>query len=85
MVMIRSSLLIKLESVFKRVVFSRTRTAGDNYVQAGLDATLQQHHHFGRKGLEIQQVFEFQRIRAEAANGNGGPIEGQRRNDRVDT
>src|SRR5205823_10452282 len=33
--------------------------------------------------LEVQQVFELQRIAAESANGNRRPVQRQRRNDRV--
>ncbi len=50
--------------------FTGAGTAGDDDVQSGLDGAFQQHHHFRREGLVVQQVFQLQRIGAEAANGN---------------
>ncbi len=37
----------------------------------------------GVKALVVQQVFELERVGAEAANRDAGAVEGQRRNDRV--
>ncbi len=45
-------------------------TAGDDDVEPGLDGAFEQHHHLGREGLVVQQVFELERIGAEAANRN---------------
>ena len=64
--------------------FAGAGAAGDDDVQPGLDRPFQQHHHLGREGLEVEQVFELQRIGAEAANRNARPVQGQRRNDGVD-
>ena len=50
--------------------------AGDDDVQPGLDRPFQQHHHFGREGLVVQQVFQLQRIGAEAANGDRRAVRG---------
>ena len=50
--------------------FTGTGTAGDDDVQPGLDGAFQQHRHLGREGLVVQQVFQLQRIGAEAANGH---------------
>ena len=47
----------------------------------GLDGAFQQHHHFGGEGLEVQQVFQLERIRAETPNRYGGAGQSQRRND----
>ena len=57
--------------------------AGDDDVQPGLDRPFQQHHHFGREGLVVEQVFQLERIGAEAANRNRRAVQRQRRNDRV--
>ena len=50
--------------------FTGTGTAGDDHVQPALMHAFQQHHHFGREGFVVQQVFELERIGAEAANRN---------------
>ncbi len=65
--------------------FTGAGAAGDDHVEAGLDAAFEQHHHLRREGLEVEQVFELERVGAEAANRNRGAVERQRRNDRVHT
>ena len=84
-VTMRSVLGMKLDSVFKQRRLAGAGAAGDDDVQPGLDRPFQQHHHFGREGLVVQQVFQLQRIGAEAANGNARPVQRQRRNDGVET
>ena len=63
--------------------FTGAGAAGDDDVQVGLHGAFEQHHHFGREALVVQQVFELERVGAEAANGDGRAIQRQRRNDRV--
>src|SRR5207253_1297353 len=46
---------------------------------------LHQHRHFRRERLEVEQVFQFQRVGAEAPDGHGRPVQGQGRDDGVDT
>ena len=57
--------------------------AGDDDVQVGLHGAFEQHHHFGREALVVQQVFELERIGAESPNRDRRAVERQRRNDRV--
>ncbi len=64
---------------------ARAGAAGNEDVQPGLDGPFQQHHHFGREGPIVQQVFQLQRIGAETADGNAGAVQRQRRNDRIET
>ena len=85
MVTMRSVLGMKLESVFKQRRLAGAGAAGNEDVQPGLDRPFQEHHHLGREGLEVQQVFELQRIGAETADGDAGPVQRQRRNDGVET
>ena len=49
--------------------FARARAAGDDDVQSGLDRAFQQHDHFRREGLVVEQVFQLQRIGAESPDG----------------
>ena len=81
----RSLLEMKLESVFKQRRLAGARAAGDDDVQPGLDRPFQEHDHLGREGLVVQQVFQLQRVGAETADGNAGPVQRQRRNDGVET
>ncbi len=53
--------------------FAGARAAGDDDVQPGLDGAFQEHHHFGREGLVVQQVLQLQRIGAEATNRDAAP------------
>ena len=62
-----------------------TRAAADDDVEPGLDARFHQHRHFRREGLVVEQVFQLQRVRAEAANAHRRAVQRQRRNDGVDT
>ena len=85
MVTMRSVLGMKLESVFKQRRLAGAGAAGNEDVQPGLDRPFQEHHHLGREGLEVQQVFQLQRIGAETADGDARPVQRQRRNDGVET
>ena len=44
---------------------SRTRTAADDDVQTGFDASLEQHHHLGGKRFEIEQTLKLDRVRSK--------------------
>ena len=85
MVTMRSVLGMKLESVFKQRRLARAGAAGNDDVQPRLDGPFQEHDHLRREGLVVQQVLQLQRIGAETANGHAGPVQGQRRNDGVET
>ncbi len=52
--------LIVLDEAAERIeqcCLTRTGTTADDHVQSGLDAPLEQHHHFRSKGLVVEQVF----------------------------
>ncbi len=59
---------MKLESVFEQRRLTATGTAGDEHVEPGFDARLHEHRHFRRERFVVQQVFELQRVGAEATN-----------------
>src|SRR5207253_8758656 len=58
--------------------------AANNDIEPGLDCRLQQHRHFGGKGLVVQQVFQLERISAEAAHAHRWSIERQGRDNGID-
>src|SRR5262249_4547655 len=64
--------------------FTATGAAGDEAIEPSLDTGFRPHRHFGCEGLEVEQVFEFERVRAESANGHRRAVEGERRDDGVD-
>ena len=84
-VTMRSVFEMKLDSVFSSVVLPEPVPPEMMMFSRALIAPSKQHHHFRREGLVVQQVFELQRIGAEAANGHARPVQGQRRNDGVET
>src|SRR4029079_10304079 len=57
--------------------FTGTGTARDDDVEVGLHGPLEQHHHFRRHALVVQEVFKLERVRAEATNRDRGAIKGQ--------
>ena len=85
MVTMRSVLGMKLDSVFKSVVLPEPVPPEMMMFSRALIAPFQEHDHLRREGLEVQQVFQLQRIGAETADRHAGPVQRQRRNDRVET
>ena len=82
-VTMRSSFGMKLDSVLSSVVLPEPVPPEMMMFSRALMRAFQQHHHLGREGLVVEQVFQLERIGAEAANGDRGAVQGQRRNDRV--
>ena len=59
---------MKLDSVLSSVVLPEPVPPEMIMFRRALMRPFQQHHHLGREGLEVQQVFQLQRVGAEAAN-----------------
>ena len=59
---------MKLDSVLSSVVLPEPVPPEMMMLSRALMRAFQQHHHFGRERLVVEQVFELERIGAEAAN-----------------
>ena len=84
MVTMRSSLGMNDESTLSVVVLPGAGAAGDEDVEAGLDRGAQELEHVRGRRAEPDQVVHGERAGRELADGDDGPDERQRRDDRVD-
>ncbi len=64
----RSSFGMKLDSVLSSVVLPEPVPPEMMMLSRALMRAFQQHRHLGRERLVVEQVFELQRVGAEAAN-----------------
>ena len=62
---------------------NRYRREMRTFSRALMHASMQ-HRHLGRERLVVQQVFELERVGAEPADAEARPVQGERRDDRVD-
>ncbi len=76
---------MKLDSVLSSVVLPEPVPPEMMMFRRALMAPFEQHHHFRGERLVVQQIFELEGIGAETANGDARAIQGQRRNDGVET
>ncbi len=84
----RDDPVIVLDEARKRVqqcCLARAGASGDDDVEPRLHDGLHQHQHLGGEGLEPEQVVLRQRLRPEHPDGQDRTVEGQRRDDRVDS
>jgi hypothetical protein len=84
-VMMRSSLGMKLDSVFSSVVLPQPVPPQMMMLSRALIAPSSSITISGRERLVVEQVFQLERVRTEATNGNRRSIEGERRNNGIHT